>query len=135
MKKWLLNNIALKITAILLAIITWVYVRGEIRSQEEIESRIFPALEVKVLGSVPPLKDRPWHVRVEPNKIDVTVSGPRSRINRVHPENVSIFVDISNLKAGEEYHLPVKAHLPPAIEAELNVNTCKVTLEETGVKR
>ena len=128
-KKWLLNNITLKITALLLAILTWLYVRGEIKSQIETETKTITGLEVKILGSVSPLRERQWQVRIEPARIDLKITGPYSRINKVRPENILVFVDLSNLKVGGEYPLPLNVNLPPGIEAELNVNTCKVSLK------
>jgi YbbR domain-containing protein len=90
MKKWLTDNLALKILALVLAIALWFYVVGEERS----EMGIFVPLE---LVNIPP------DLAVTnnfPHALDLRVSGPRSLLRTLSTLNLSKALDLSKGRPG-----------------------------------
>ncbi len=127
MKKLLLNNLALKISAILLAIFLWLFVTS--RGQSEI------FLEIPI-----EFKDIPVGLGIASNAnktVQVTIRGQEIMIKRIQPADVSVFVDLSNAHAGEKtYYISKQDVKLPYAAKVMNVqpSSLQIRLEEIAVK-
>jgi YbbR domain-containing protein len=90
MFKFLTENWTLKIISIVLALLLWTFIMGERRLEVgypvPLELQSIPK-GLMVANEVPSL-------------IDVRVSGPRTLLSKISPNDISIVVDLSDLKPG-----------------------------------
>ncbi len=106
MSRWLIHNIKIKILAVVLALIIWLYffaaregisfTAGKIKKMD---------VAVEVLGL--PLSTS--SIKVDPNCIEVTVKGPARIISFLSPEDLKVFVEVKGLVKGH-YTLPVRVY-------------------------
>ncbi len=90
MFKLLTENWALKLISLVLALLLWMFIMGERRLEVgyrvPLELQNIPK-ELMVANEVPSL-------------VDVRVSGPRTLLMKVSPNDISIIVDLTDLKPG-----------------------------------
>ncbi len=90
MFKILTENWTLKLISIVFAVLLWMFIMGERRL--EVGFRV--PLE---------LQNIPQHLMIAnevPSLVDVRISGPRTLLMKVSPNDISIVVDLSDLKPG-----------------------------------
>ncbi|HRZ87718.1 MAG TPA: CdaR family protein [bacterium] len=73
-------------------------------------------------------------VSLEPAAVELTVSGPAALVAKTEEKNLSCYVDIQNLAAGE-YDLPIQTILPKDIVVSgLKPDHVKVIINEEGLR-
>ncbi|HIE44263.1 MAG TPA: hypothetical protein EYP78_05665 [Candidatus Omnitrophica bacterium] len=133
--RWLINNWAFKILSLILSLVLWLYVSGELeqglgRRTEEIT---FYDIPIGILS---------WHgeefkVKIEPDKAKVIIEGDRGKIDGIVKEDIVLFVDLGNLQEESYYELPIQFKLPQGLSEYINVSkiiphTVIATIEKKG---
>jgi YbbR domain-containing protein len=127
MRKILLENAGLKISAILLSVLLWFFVTSRGQSEMSLQIPIeFKNIPVG-LGIV----------TATAKSVNVTVRGQERLMKSVRPSDIRVFIDLGKGKKGEAgYHIngdDVK--LPYAMSvANVEPSTVKVQLDETAMK-
>jgi YbbR domain-containing protein len=124
MKKIVLENLGLKLTAVFLSIVLWVFVTS--RGQSEI------SLDVPIeFKDIPPGLEIVNHsVKV----INLNVRGQERLLKNIKPADIMVSLDLSKAKKGEStYYIHREdIRLPHAITVtNINPSSLKVTTEET----
>jgi YbbR domain-containing protein len=124
MKKIVLENLGLKLTAVFLSIVLWVFVTS--RGQSEI------SLDVPIeFKDIPPGLEIVNHsVKV----INLNVRGQERLLKNIKPADIMVSLDLSKAKKGEStYYIHREdIRLPHAITVtNINPSSFKVTTEET----
>ena len=124
MKKMVHENFGLKVTAVFLAIVLWVFVTS--RGQSEI------SLDVPIeFTDIPPGLEIVNHsVKV----ISLNMRGQERLLKNIKPADIRVSLDLSKAKKGEStYYIHREdVRLPHAVTvANLNPSSVKVTTEET----
>lgn len=127
MKRILFDNLAMKISAILIAIFLWLFVTSGGQSE------IFLEIPIE-------FKDIPVGLGIASNAnktVHVTIRGRELMIKRIQPADVSVFVDLSNAHAGERtYYISKQDVKLPYAAKVMNVqpSSLQLRLEEIAVK-
>lgn len=58
MKNWIVNNLWIKIISLILAIITWFYVNGELTKERHISSEFYKSSLIEHTKKNPPLEEK-----------------------------------------------------------------------------
>ncbi len=90
MFKFLTENWTLKIISLALALLLWVFIMGERRFE----------VGYPVTLELQSLPDGLMVANEVPSLIDVRVSGPRTLLTKISPNDISIIVDLADLKPG-----------------------------------
>ena len=127
MKKLLFENLGLKISAVLIAVLLWLFVTS--RGQSEM------SLEIPV-----EFKDVPVGLGIASTSakmVNVTIKGQERVMKNVRPTDVRVFIDLSKAKKGEgsfrisQYDIK----LPYAMKVmNIEPTTLRVKLDETATK-
>ena len=135
-KKWLLNNLNLKLTSLLLAILSWFYITGIINIERDIATRVMDNVGVKLLReSGKPLGSN-LEIEVIPDRVSITLKGRKSILEQVELSNVTLFIDISNLDVPGRYeNIPLKIVAPDGIEAVPHPHYCEVIIKEKELEK
>lgn len=128
-KRWFLNNPGLKVTSLILAVLLWLYVKGELGGvgppiQRFFVKKTYDAVDVKVLGDA--LKAFPTKVSL--SKVDLVLSGPKDVLDKLEVSQILAFVDCTGLKKGK-HELPLKVILPEGITLISDTPTIEVTIK------
>jgi YbbR domain-containing protein len=127
MRKLLLENAGLKISAILISVLLWFFVTSRGQSEMSfdipIEFKNIP-VELGIVGT-------------SAKSVSVTFKGQERLIKSVRPSDIRVFVDLEKAKKGEEsYHInndDIK--LPYAMSVTSVIpSTIKVRIDETAEK-
>jgi YbbR domain-containing protein len=127
MKKLLLNNAGLKVSAILISVLLWFFVTS--RGQSEM------SFEIPV-----EFKNIPVGLGIagtSAKSVDVTIKGQERLMKSVKSSDIRVFVDLSKGKKGEtSWHINTDDVRLPYVMAVTNVDpsTIRVKLDETGTK-
>jgi len=127
MKKLLFENLGLKISAVLIAVLLWLFVTS--RGQSEM------SLEIPV-----EFKDVPVGLGIASTSakmINVTIKGQERVMKNVRPTDVRVFIDLSKAKKGEgSFRMSQDdVKLPYAMKVmNIEPSTLKVKLDETVTK-
>jgi YbbR domain-containing protein len=124
MKKFFLENLGLKLTAVFLSIFLWIFVTS--RGQSEI------SLDIPVeFKDIPPgLEIVSQSVRI----IGLNMRGQERLLKRIKPSDISVSLDLSKAKPGEStYYINREdIRLPNAVTvSNINPSSVKVITEET----
>jgi YbbR domain-containing protein len=87
----LLHNVGLKLLSLLAAFALWLFVNGGARDSES-------ALQIKLH-----LENLPDHLMIvspQVSTVDLRVSGPRALLSRINPTDLSIRLDLSDVRPG-----------------------------------
>ena len=127
MKKLLSENFGLKITAILLSILLWLFASS--RGLSEI------ALDVPLeFKDIPPsLELMNYSIKV----VGINIKGQERIIRTIRPSDIRAFVDLSKAKKGESIYTINKNNitLPPGVTVtNINPSYVKIFLEESVTK-
>lgn len=107
--RWLVNNLPFKILSFILALVLWLYVAGDLEHGLWWEAKevTFTNIPIKIMG----LPEEEFQVEIKPNKANVVLYGYKSNVKSVSRENIILFVNLSNLKAGN-YELYIQNIIP-----------------------
>lgn len=117
MKRWLFQNIGLKLLSLLIAFALWAYVG----SRQVLEQRVTLHLE---------FADMPASMTLDPNvstNISVVLIGRKDRVLDIDPQALHAVVSLKNAQPGQK-EITVHPHIQP-IPAGVNVNTPDVTVK------
>ncbi|MDD4364035.1 MAG: CdaR family protein, partial [Atribacterota bacterium] len=124
LKKWILNNIDMKILALIMAIILWFY----ISSEYNISAERYYDIEVFPVNLRPDLS-----IKDIRNQVSVGIEGPKNILENTSAQKISGTVDLSNIVDPGEYYVNVKTALPKNTELvkiipnEVRINIEKIT--------
>jgi YbbR domain-containing protein len=126
MKKWFLNNLGLKILALCLAAMLWLFVNAELTSKYKLVRKSVDHIKISILRQGQKMVIGDYDVSLDPEFIDLMIEGPKDNIEVLTPENIIAFVDITNIKETGNYFLPVKVILPNYLRLVFKAPDCKV---------
>ncbi len=127
MRKLLFENLGLKISAVLISVLLWLFVTS--RGQSEM------SLEIPV-----EFKDVPVGLGIAGSSakvVNVTVRGQERVMKNVRPTDIRVFIDLSKAKKGEaSYRISQDDVKLPYAMSVLNIDpsTLRVKLDETVTK-
>jgi YbbR domain-containing protein len=127
MRKFFFENLGLKIVAISLAVILWVFVTSRGQSEKSIDvplefTNIPSGLEI---------------VNSTVKKIGLDIKGQERLIRNINPPDIRVLVDMSKAKKGEStYYITLEdIKVPPAITVtNISPSSVKVIIDETVKK-
>ena len=130
-RKWLLNNLRLKLTSLAMAILSWFYITGIINIERDIATRVMDNVGVKLLReSGKPLGSN-LEVKVIPDRVSVTLNGRKSILKEIELSGLTLFIDIANFDVPGRYeNIPLQIVAPPGIEAVPHPHYCGVIIKE-----
>lgn len=117
-KKWLFNNIDIKLLAFLMAAILWFY----ISSEYNITAEKYYDIEVRTINLATNLSIK--EIREE---VSVGIQGPKNIIENISSQRIMGTVDLKNIIEAGEYQLDVNVMIPK------NTNIVKVIPNEIRV--
>lgn len=124
MRKFFLENLGLKIAAVLLSIILWVFATS--RGQSEI------SIDVPIqFKNIPSGFEMVNH---SVKGVSLNIKGQERLIKNIKPSDIGVYVDLSNAKKGESVYYIDRddIKLPPAITiTNISPSNIKVSIEET----
>lgn len=95
MKEKLIDNLGLKVIALLFAVVLWLLV---VNINDPIESRTFSNIKVNVLHEeIIENQAKTWQVLDNTNNVTVVVKGKRSILERMRSEDISAYADIKEM--------------------------------------
>lgn len=127
MRKLFFENLGLKIAAVLLSIILWMFATS--RGQSEISIDV--PIQFKNIPSGFELTNH------DIKTISMNIRGQERLIKNVRPADISVYVDLSNAKNGESIYYIDRddIKLPPAVTiTNISPPSIKVSIEETITK-
>lgn len=94
-KEKLINNLGLKVIALLFAVVLWLLV---VNINDPVESRTFSNIKVSVLHEeIIENQAKTWQVLDDSDNVTVVVKGKRSVLERIRSEDISASADIKEL--------------------------------------
>jgi YbbR domain-containing protein len=117
-KKWLVNNIDIKLLAFVMAIILWFY----LASEYNISAEKYYDIEI-----VPINLDHNLSIKEIRDKVSVGIKGPQNIIENISAQKIVGTVDLQNIKEAGEYQLVVQTIIPK------NTNIVKTIPDEIRV--
>jgi YbbR domain-containing protein len=128
MKKLLLNNLGLKIAALIIAIVMWFLVSAELTVRGETQRKVISDIEVGILRPSREEIVEPFKVKMNPRHVNLYIEGPKDQIADLTADNITAFVDISDFAREGIYSLPVKVILPDNIKMLSEIPICRIEL-------
>lgn len=127
------SDIVARILCVLGAILLWFYA---VSSQTIIEERRFVSIPVEMIQEDRLEKEFGMTVISGYDySVDVTLSGTRSELSRIDAEDISAYVDLSQVSASGEYSLDVRTSVPGGISVkELSSNYVSVYVDKRAQK-
>ena len=126
MKKWFLNNLGLKILALCLAAMLWLFVNAELTSKYKFVRKSVDNIKISILRQGQKMIISDYDVSLEPEFVKLMVEGPKDNIEVLTSENIIAFVDLTSIKETGNYFLPVKVILPNSLRLVFKAEDCKV---------
>ena len=107
--KRFISNSPFKILALVLALILWLYVTGELEQGLwwQAERVTLTDVPIKILG----LSDKEIEVKMEPTKTNVVLYSQTRDIESIDRDDITLFIDVSNLDAAT-YELQIQSMTP-----------------------
>lgn len=127
MRKFFLENLGLKIAAVLLSVVLWIFVTS--RGQSSISIDV--PLEFKNIPSGLEMVNHSAKV------VSMNIKGQERLIKNITPSDIRVYVDLSKVKKGESIHYITRddMKLPYAITVtNISPSSIKVITEETITK-
>lgn len=127
----LLDNIARAVTLIL-AFILWVYVAY---SSNESFRTTMDLMPIEVQGAAELAKAGYTMKSISYDRVNLTLSGTRTDINKVNPDNVKVYIDLSelspeNMAENDKHTLPLHVDLPSGVALAEVLDNVQVTMEK-----
>lgn len=129
MKKWVLNNLGLKIFSIFLAAGLWFYINGEIT--KVVVQKTFDNVRIRITADREKLLLANYQLKISPQTTTVLLRGEKNQIERIRESDLKVLVDISDVSGEGIYNLPIRILLPENIEAvakAANPSSCQVII-------
>jgi len=130
MKRWVLNNIWLKLFSLVLAVFLWFYINSEI--SKVIIQKTYEDIPVRLVANWEKLLLANYQITISPKTIDVLLRSERHQIEKVEKTDIKALIDISDISdVSGEHNLPVKILLPENIEAikkQTYPSSCQVVI-------
>jgi YbbR domain-containing protein len=126
MKKWFLNNLGLKIMALFLAVMLWLFVNSELTSKYKLVRKPVNNIKVSILRQEQNVITGDYNVVLDPDIVNLIVEGSKDKIETLTSSNVIAFVDITSIKETGTYFLPIKVILPNYLRLAFKAPDCKV---------
>ncbi|MBQ7821106.1 MAG: hypothetical protein IJ391_02350 [Clostridia bacterium] len=127
------NDIVARILCVIGAILLWFYA---VSSQTIIEDRRFVSIPVELIGA--DTLEEEYGMTVISGydySVDLTLSGTRSELSKIGAEDLSAYVDLSQISAAGEYSLDVRTSAPSGISLkELSSNYVNVYVDKRTQK-
>lgn len=128
MRKWVLNNLWLKIGSMILAVGLWFYIHSEIsrimvqKTFENVPVRLMVDREKQLLTN--------YQLTVSPEKVDILLRGEKNQVEKIRGSELKAIVDVSDISAEGIYNLPVRILLPENINItkQVNPSACQVAI-------
>jgi YbbR domain-containing protein len=133
MMQWLAGNAGLKVAALVLATMTWFFVKGITSDRRVIQDVL---LEIKVKPGLALL-------RSDPATVSVVVSGTRDDVRQVSRQDVSAILDLSRDDRTGEWSVPLRTRMISAprrvlvdevLPARVKVNVDQIVERELRVE-
>ncbi len=127
------KDLTAKIMCVLGALLLWFYV---VSSQTIIDERRFASIPVEITSSEVIETEYGMTVISGYNyTVDVTVSGVKNELNRLSADDISAYVDLSQINAAGEYTLDVRTSVPGGVSVkELSANYVNVYVDKRSSK-
>ncbi len=90
------------------------------------EVKTLEKVKVSLLQST----DFPYHVTLQDQNIDLVIKGSKMAIDKLNPDDVVAYVDVSTLKPPGPYKQPVHVNLPVGVEVKDQIPEIHVDLKE-----
>ncbi len=127
------NDITARILCIVGAMLIWFYA---VSSQTIIEDTRFASIPVELM-SVDSIEDEYGMTVISgyDYNVDVTLSGTRSELSRIDADDISAYVDLSQIEAAGTYSLDVRVSAPGGVSVkELSSNYVDVYVDKRSSK-
>ncbi len=112
LKRWVRNEPGLKIISLVLAVVLWFYISGEVTEDgPEKETRLFKRIPVEVMGD---LESFGTSVKLDPETVDLEVAAPAEVFDSLVPGEIKAYVEVEGLSRGK-YALPLQTVLPAGV--------------------
>ncbi len=107
--KRIINNLPFKIISLILSLVLWLYVSGELERGLwwKIKKVTFSEIPIKIMG----LPKKEFNVNIKPDKADVVLYSSKRDIESVNRDDIILFVNLSSLTPAT-YELSVKNIIP-----------------------
>lgn len=120
MPKFLTSNLLIKVFSLLLAVLLWVYITGQVKSEMSfsvpLELTNIPS-NLEITNELPPF-------------ISVRLRGNSSTLRNVRPGNIKVVLDLSRIREGRSFFRIDKGHiaLPKGLKA-VKISPEKLTIK------
>ena len=126
-KKWLLNNIDIKIIALIMAIILWFYITNE----ENIMAERYYEIEVRAINL-----DQSLCIKDIRNNVSIGIKGPEKTLDNISSQKIVGTVNLENIKEAGEYQLDVNVIVPKKTEIKKIIpNSLPIVIENIIKKK
>jgi YbbR domain-containing protein len=106
------RNLGIKCVALILATLVWLMldsgIEGRLRPSI---TRTFPRLQITVMSSA--ADDRVF--RVEPNRAEVTLSGPADLVQGLRPSDIEAYVNLTTVLEAKALRKRLQVYTPPGV--------------------
>lgn len=92
--------------------------------KEELKTEHFKKVPLRILTD----PKAAYHWRIEPQKVDLSLSGPREVLETFHKDHLLAYVDASDFQEGK-YTVPVQLELPPHVSPAAELPQVELTVE------
>jgi YbbR domain-containing protein len=124
--RWLINNLPFKILSLVLSLILWLYVAGELERGLwwKNKKNTLKDVPIRVLVS----QGNDFQVEISPEKADVVLSGYKN-LENLDRNDIVLYVDLGDLQLGS-YELPVQSIEPK----ELTIDRIVPSIVQVNIK-
>jgi len=107
--KRIFNNLPFKILSLVLSLILWLYVTGELERGLwwRVKKVTFHEVPIRVMG----LEEKGFDFEIKPEKADVVLSSYRRDVKTITGDDIILFVNLTNLVPAT-YEMPVEKIVP-----------------------
>ncbi|MFW6148786.1 MAG: CdaR family protein, partial [Atribacterota bacterium] len=102
-KKWLFNNLDIKLLALIMAIILWFY----ISSEYNISGERYYDIEIRPINLGKNLS-----IKEIREKVSVGIKGPKNILENISSQKIVGTIDLGNIKEAGEYQLSINVIVP-----------------------
>lgn len=131
MDKWLKSTNAVRVIALLLAILLWAIVHLEKQSAPDTISALIPEQKISNVSiSVTNLDKSNYYVKsIEPRNVEINLRGRRANLDKVNTANYRIAADLSNITTGT-HRVNLRAiNFPSGVKVDIYPSSVLVNIE------
>lgn len=129
LKKLFLNNLGLKTSALLLAVLIWAIISGQEKTYSEKTLKI----PIEIINISPNLEV----VSLQPEEARISLQGSANLIAKIRPENIAVKIDLKNISESSKLNYFVEDYLeiPQGIQIiSLHPKMIEIFVEEFDTK-